>query len=215
MIIVPFQQRFRVYRAHGIHITTVLDIGAYRGDFTTTIKSVWPECRVIQIEADVRQQEYLNQDVIIALLGDVPGQTVDFYTLDNTKITTGSSIYLEKTTHYSSESTVVLSKTMTTLDELATQHDLGGDWHNFGLIKLDTQGSELRILRGATKFLEQNRPRYILCECSVIEYNTGAPLADEVINYMSSIGYVLRDIFDTAYKHGMLLQTDILFERKI
>lgn len=214
MIIVPFQQRFRAYRANGINITVAFDIGAYRGDFTATLRSVWPECTVFQFEADGRQSGYLDPSAIMALLGDVDDENVNFYTLDSTKITTGSSIYLENTAHYTGESTLVLKKTMTTIDTLSRTHDFSGDWYNSGLIKLDTQGSELRILRGATKFLEQHRPRYILCECSVVEYNTGAPSADQVISAMSTNGYALRDIFDTAHNRGMLLQADILFERK-
>lgn len=193
----------------------MLDIGAYRGDFTDTVNSIWPTCIVYQIEADSRQKNYLKDNAIIALLGDEEKLNVNFYTLDQDKITTGSSIFLEKTSYYTDSTTVVLSKQMTTLDKLYDIYKFAGDWKNYGLIKIDTQGSELLILEGAKKFLENKNPRYILLECSLIEYNLNAPKVSEVIHYMDKINYNIKDIFDLSYdSKGGLIQTDILFERK-
>ncbi len=214
MIIPPFQHRFKQLRATNNHIQCALDIGAYRGDFTETIRSVWPTCLVHQIEADERQRQYLQNNAIYSLLGDREEKDIPFYTLNDTKITTGSSIFLENTAHYNSSSTVTIYKTMTTLDSLAEKYRFAGDWQNHGLIKIDTQGSELLILNGAQKFLSGRNPRYILLECSILEYNIGAPRIDQIINYMKTSQYNIVDIFDLSYDNsGSLLQTDILFER--
>ena len=215
MIIQSFQNRLKTLKANNNHIQFVLDIGAYRGDFTETIKSVWSSCIVYQFEADERQKHYLQPNAIFALLGNEDKSDVTFYTLDNDKITTGSSIFLENTQHYTSASTVVLKKPMYQLDTLSEQYKFAGDFKNYGLIKIDTQGSELLILDGAKKFLADRNPRYILLECSVIDYNINAPKINEVIIYMDSIGYNVKDIFDVSYNNnGMLMQTDLLFERK-
>ena len=214
MIITPFQHRFKQLRATNNHIQCALDIGAYRGDFTETIKSVWPTCIVHQIEADGRQRQYLQNNAIYALLGDREMDGVPYYTLNDSKITTGSSIFLENTEHYNSSSTVTVYKTMTTLDSLAEKHRFAGNWQNNGLVKIDTQGSELLILDGARNFLSARKPRYILLECSILEYNIGAPRIDQVIDYMKTAEYHMIDIFDLSYNNsGSLLQTDILFER--
>lgn len=215
MILQSFQNRFKHLKTNNNHIQCVLDIGAYRGDFTDTVNSIWPTCIVYQIEADSRQKNYLKDNAIIALLGDEEKLNVNFYTLDQDKITTGSSIFLEKTSYYTDSTTVVLSKQMTTLDKLYDIYKFAGDWKNYGLIKIDTQGSELLILEGAKKFLENKNPRYILLECSLIEYNLNAPKVSEVIHYMDKINYNIKDIFDLSYdSKGGLIQTDILFERK-
>jgi len=207
-----FARRFNVMKKNQCHIQYVLDIGAYRGDFTTTIKSVWPTAIVRQFEADERQLPWLQSNAIIALLGDVEKE-VDFYTLDESKITTGSSIFKELTPHYTNASTIVQKKRMTTLDILHQKHNFFGNWNTHGLIKIDTQGSELLILAGAKNFLEKQEPRFILLECSVAKYNQGAPVLDEVIREMSEMRYLVKDIFDLSYDNlGTLLQTDILFE---
>lgn len=213
MIIQSFQNRFKQLKSNNNHIQCVLDIGAYRGDFTDTVNSVWTTCIVYQIEADSRQKHYLKDNAIVALLGDEEKSNVNFYTLGQDKITTGSSIFLEKTSHYTDTTTVVLSKPMTTLDKLWEIYKFAGDWQKYGLIKIDTQGSELLILEGAKKFLNSKSPRYILLECSVTDYNFNAPKIAEVFNYMTNIGYTMKDIFDLSYDNGVLIQTDILFER--
>lgn len=215
MILQSFKTRLENLKRNNKHISYVLDIGAYRGDFTETLHSVWPNAIVRQIEADDRQRQYLNSNAIFALLGDTVGKKVDFYTLAEHKITTGSSIYKELTDHYNDTNTIVVSKEMTTIDELDKLHNFYGNWEKLGLIKMDTQGSELLILDGSVDFLSNKKPKYILIECSVLQYNNGAPRIFSVIEKLDKLNYAIVDVFDLSYdSNGQLLQTDILFERK-
>lgn len=217
MLLDSFRRRFNILKNNNTNIKRALDIGAYRGDFTETIRAVWPSCIVTQIEADERQAKFLQPNAIFALLGDKEEENRNFYTLDENRITTGSSIFLEQTPYYTNDTTRVIKKDMTTLDiimsqikEPDTQEEV---WHKHGLVKLDTQGSELLILSGAKNFLRIERPRFILLECSVMEYNRGAPLINTTIEYMYDIGFKITDIFDVNYDAtGKLMQTDILFE---
>ena len=214
MILESFKNRFNIMKSNNCHVQYVLDIGAYRGDFTETVRSVWPTAIVRQIEADERQQPWLEKTAIIALLGDKDDEEVDYYTLDDGKITTGSSIYKELTPHYNTNTTVVIKKTMTTVDSLNRKYNFYGNWRELGLVKIDTQGSELIILDGASEFLESKTPKYILLECSVQQYNLGAPNFAKIIDKLSSLLYTVKDIFDISYDNrGNLLQLDILFER--
>ena len=211
MIIHSFYNRLTNLQFNGVEIKHILDIGAHQGDFTATIHSVWPYADVIQIEADERQQYYLQDNAIIALLGDMVKE-VDFYTLPPEKITTGSSIFKELTHHY--DDCEVIKKQMTTIDILTDQYDFSGDWYNHGFIKIDTQGSELLILDGAKNFLTTKKPRYILLECSVLPYNQDAPLVSIIIQKLEQLNYIFNDVFDLAYDNqGRLLQLDILFTR--
>ena len=88
-----FQYRLSVLQANDIKISNLLDIGAYRGDFTRMVRNLWPEVKVWQIEADERQLPFLQPDAMVALLSSKSNQEVDFFTLDNnSSITTGSSV---------------------------------------------------------------------------------------------------------------------------
>ena len=215
MILQNFYNRFLAMRENNKHITCVLDIGAYRGDFTETIKAIWPMARVWQFEADGRQVAHLQRDAFVGLLlGDVEAN-VDYYTLPDDKITTGSSIFKEQTEHYADGKFIRIVKPMVTLDSLLSELKLHGNWAKNGLVKIDTQGSEQLILEGAKEFLATKQPKYMLIECSVKEYNAGAPLIGDMVSYLNSIGYQISDVFDLSYnQRGELLQTDLLFIRK-
>jgi FkbM family methyltransferase len=57
------------------------------------------------------------------------------------------------------------------------------------LIKIDVQGAELDILKGAIKCLEH--AKHVIVELQKVEYNKGAPNKDEVIEFLKENGFHL------------------------
>lgn len=200
-IIEGFARRLQ-YLKHPVR--SVLDIGAYRGDFARLSQKLFPGASITCIEADERQQEYLQEfDTLFCLLGS-KNKKVDFYTLPENACTTGSSMYKENTVYY--RQPMVIKKQCHKLDDLNLK--------SFDLIKLDVQGAELDVLKGGEKYLERTKPTYLLLETALQEYNQGAPLASELITYLFKHGYKLQDIIDLMYDdNNQLLQVDFLFER--
>ena len=207
-----FEYRMSVLRNNNIYISNLLDIGAYRGDFTRMVKNMWPQVKVWQIEADERQMPYLQPDAINALLSSVSNKEVEFYTLGENSITTGSSMFRELTGYYNNP--IVVTKRTTTLDDLMKRVNFRGNWKNAGMVKMDTQGAELEILRGGENFIKTFQPKYVVLETSVKQYNAGAPLVGDIIEYMREKGYNIQDIMSYVYDNTeSLLQMDILFSR--
>jgi len=69
-------------------------------------------------------------------------------------------------------------------------------------IKIDTQGSELNILKGAEKTLLEQNP-IVTCETWCTEVYRNAPMFNHIINYMVSLGYEVFDIETAAaWKYG-------------
>jgi hypothetical protein len=98
---------------------------------------------------------------------------------------------------------------MTTLDLQLATVELKGSC----LMKLDVQGSELEVLSGATKTLDH--VDVILIEASVLAYNEGAPLINDIFAFMKQIGFVLFDICDEKrLSSKILLQVDLIFVRE-
>jgi len=207
-----FEYRMSVLRNNNINISNLLDIGAYRGDFTRMVKNIWPQVKVWQIEADERQMPYLQPDAINALLSSVSNKEVEFFTLGENSITTGSSMYRELTGYYINP--IVVNKRTTTLDDLMKRVNFRGNWKNAGMVKMDTQGAELEILRGGENFIKTFQPKYFVLETSVKQYNAGAPLVGDIIDYMKEKGYAIQDIMSYVYDNTeSLLQMDVLFTR--
>lgn len=82
------------------------------------------------------------------------------------------------------------------------------------LLKIDVQGGELIVLRGATKVLQLTE--LILLEVSFFHFMKQSPDITEVVAYMSSVGFVPFDIFGLSYRplDHSLAQADIAFVRR-
>ena len=82
------------------------------------------------------------------------------------------------------------------------------------LVKMDVQGCELHVLKGATQVLKCCS--YLILELQEVEYNDGAPMKDVVIEYLKSIGYVIfcekfsKNIADADYFFVNTLRTNII-----
>ena len=79
-------------------------------------------------------------------------------------------------------------------------------------LKIDTQGSEIDILKGGSKIL--NNCKIILLECPIISYNTGAPPLNDYIEYLDNINYLPLEITEKHYLDKVLVQIDIVFLKK-
>ena len=82
------------------------------------------------------------------------------------------------------------------------------------LLKLDVQGYELEVLRGAVKTLSE--AEVVIIECSLIQYNEGAPLFAEVVSFMGERGFVVYDFCGQMRRanDGALFQMDVIFVRE-
>ena len=205
--------RMQALAQQGVQIQLVLDVGSYHGQFGDMIHEVWPQAHVISLEAD-HTHAAINPGQITVCLGSQDNTWVEFHTLPGAGVKTGASYYKELTPYY--QTSVSMPMQTVTLDTLCAQQAWHSElWSTQGMIKLDTQGSELDILRGAHKFLQSEQPRYILAEVSHKPYNLNAPRASEVIHWLHERGYQFVDVWGITYDtQNSLLQTDILFERQ-
>lgn len=80
------------------------------------------------------------------------------------------------------------------------------------LLKLDTQGSELDILRGARGTLARHAIEVLYTEFFVVPHYAGAPLLGDLLAYLGSFGYTLFDLFKGPNaRNGQLRFGDAIF----
>lgn len=186
--------------------TVIYDIGSHEGKWTEECKKIYPKASYIQFEANT-SKKYLTPDAHFEILSDVDKKLVNYYKTTSL-CDTGNSIYRENTIYFSDINSDIEARVTKTLDSLVTEKKL--ELPEF--IKIDTQGSEVDILKGSTNTLKNTK--VILLEISLHEYNKGSPLLHDVIIYMNSIGYIMFDIVDLHYKDSILIQIDALFCKK-
>jgi len=138
----------------------------------------------------------LDATLFCELLGAESDRKVQFNVMGS-----GSSIMSER----SPLPRTVESRQLCTLDSLIKIIDAPG------LLKLDTQGYELEVLKGAARILQDFEA--VLLEIALIEINEGAPLLHDVVAFMKSNGFVAYDILEIHRRplDFALNQVDIVF----
>jgi FkbM family methyltransferase len=63
------------------------------------------------------------------------------------------------------------------------------EWHDFDFINIDTQGSELAILQGIGKYLDQDCLKGIYVEVNSEELYKGIPMVDEIDSYLRQFNF--------------------------
>jgi hypothetical protein len=80
------------------------------------------------------------------------------------------------------------------------------------LLKLDVQGLELEVLRGAEKTLQLADS--VLVECSFVEFYKGQALFGDIMGFLSDRGFALLGGNITSQDQHRWLQGDFLFEAR-
>ena len=200
--------KLKTLKEKGYTPNTIFDIGAHKGTWTDQCLQVYNDADYHLFEAiDYPEldkfREFQNIHVQKGMiLNDIKSE-VDWFEQRNT----GDSMFREKTRFF--ENPTVFRRTTTTLDDVLKDTEITGSV----FIKIDCQGAEIPILKGATKLMEVTD--FILLEIPFFgEYNTGVPTFLEHIQFMDSIGFIPYDILEHHVMKGFLMQVDILFIRK-
>lgn len=161
----------------------VYDIGACVQHWTRKAKQTWPKSKYYLVDAAKSVERFLKTDpYAIVVLSDSDGKIVDFYEDPNNP--GGNSYYKETTGAFTDDHK---SRRITvTLDTLVKENN----WDLPELIKIDVQGAEIDVLKGAATVIA--RCQDIILEAQHVNYNEGAPKFQEVRTYLESIGFELK-----------------------
>ena len=167
--------------------TVIYDIGACVLHWTKETRKIWPKSKIVLFDA-IEEAEFLyaGYDYNINVLGDTDNKIVDFY--QNNEYPSGNSYYKEIGSDWASElynNSNKVQKIMKTLDTVVKERGFPLP----ELIKIDVQGCEVDILKGAKETLKSCK--HLIVEFQHKQYNEGAPLADESIAFVVSLGFKL------------------------
>jgi FkbM family methyltransferase len=165
----------------------VYDIGACVLHWTDYAKELWPTADFYAFEAMSACKFLYDEEKIPSFVGVLgQGQEVDFY--ENIRAPGGNSYYREnpafsdKADEYYPIGTAkkVVTKR---LDDIVKENNFPQP----DLIKIDVQGAELDILKGAQEILKNTK--WLILELPKVEYNIGAPTAHETIEWLAAQGF--------------------------
>lgn len=173
----------------GIEPKVIYDIGSCVLHWTNEAKKHWPQAEFVLFEAMSAVEPIYKETgykYFLGPLGEQDGMEVDFYeNLENP----GGNSYFRENPELSPNAPRLFPEsskkrlTLSTLDTLIRKHNLPLPQ----LIKMDIQGAELAVLKGASLALSQCD--HLILELQHRDYNLGAPKRDEVMEYLRQMGY--------------------------
>jgi FkbM family methyltransferase len=187
----------------------VYDVGAHRGQFAVFARARWPEAEIISfepIEAEARRISHV-----------APGVSVKNVALGAERCK--AELHLSRASDSSSLFPIARqvevfpgTEEVGSLDvEVERLDSYMRAGRQPSLLKIDVQGSELDVLKGAD--LDQVGCVYV--ESSFVELYTGQALAAQVIGYLDEHRFRLADIrnLSRSPESDLAVQADLLFVR--
>jgi FkbM family methyltransferase len=195
---------------------SVIDVGANRGQFALFALHRFPQASLTSFEplptAHSKLHAVVGQDARFRSHQCAVGAEAGSLSLNVTRSDDSSSLLKPTALQLRTfRDTGIVSSTqvdVVRLDDVIGPDRLAEPF----LLKIDVQGYELEVLRGAEQLLQRDGD--VLVEASFAELYEGQALIDEVVVAMYASGYRLRGIFSiTKNSDGTPLQGDLLFSR--
>lgn len=190
----------------GFSPASICDVGASDGNWTFRCLEIYPHARYLCVDPLEENHSSLarlkakfpNVDYWQGCLGPKSGPVILNVDGDGSSILPG---------HFGNQYGIQREVRIEMLDDLVAR----GICPQPELIKLDVQGYELEVLKGASKTLQ--RASALIAEVSFLQFQTGMPIFHEVVRHMSKYGFVVCDIFSLSLRplDNMVGQADLLF----
>jgi FkbM family methyltransferase len=200
---------------HDKKIKTIFDAGANRGDVVAYYKDAFPEATIyafepfpdsFQILAD-RFSADKKVNCIQLAVTDKEG-FLPFYV--NNNVDTNSLLKSAKmglSSDRQVENRSVINVMGTKLDEFCKQHDI----LEIDILKMDVQGGEFAVLKGAEDLLQGKRIKLLYLETYYLEQYENQPLFHDISKLLHGFGYYLQDIYHPIYGKGSIAWSDVIF----
>lgn len=198
-------------------IRTVLDVGAHKGEFSSTIRALFPHARIYAFEplpdCCAMLSNRMRKGGCFQAFPVAIGKTHEQITLWRSRYAKSSSVLTMAVLHkesfpWSAENTPIRVQ-QRALDEYLEQLQLDEKV----LLKIDVQGYEAQVLRGATELLK--RVTCVLLEVSFRPLYEGQGTFAEVHGLLQAAGFSYSGNLEQLCSpvDDSILQADALFVR--
>lgn len=190
----------------------VFDVGANQGETIRAFQKYLPDCTIHAFEPAPETYRVLCTATSSApnvILNNVAlGSAADERPLLVSSLS-GMTSLLQSGKDYWGNVIDSVPVRITTIDAYRSQNKI----ERIDVIKLDTQGFDLEVLRGSAVALAEGSIHLILIEIIFSEIYSGCPRPEEVLSFMRANGFRLIAFYGCHTKEGFACWTDALFAR--
>lgn len=188
----------------------IFDVGANVGQTLEEIRERWSDARVHCFEPSPRAFAELERrakgwpgvKLNPFALGSAPSEQA-FREAESPAL----SSFLVGGTDNSSSATATLQMRIETLDAYCVRESID----HIDVLKTDTQGFDLEVLKGAGEMIGGGKVTMILVEITFADYYTGQATAGELIDHLTTHGYLPVCFYPMHYTQGQGHWIDGLF----
>lgn len=199
---------------------TIFDVGACTGEVTFQYKTLFKNSNIYCFEPFAssyeilkkRTSDFKNIKCYNVALSDITGQ-VDFHVNQYYPTNSMLATHVDSGKNWNDEVFVtkeVIKINSLTLDDFVEQNQI----HKIDILKMDIQGTEYRILEGASRFLEQKKISLIYLEIIIMPTYQEQKYFDEILLLLRRNQFALYNLYNLSYTSaGELRQVDAIFTR--
>ncbi len=188
----------------------VFDVGANRGQSIVNVKKYFPNAHIHAFEPgpttflELKNLTATSRNLTLAnvALGSKSG-TLEF--IENTDSDMSSFLAPGKSCWGSIKKKTLVP--VTTLDGYCSQQNI----QQIDILKIDTQGYDLEVLRGANEMLKSGKIRFIFTEIILSDMYENIPRFDELYGFLLDNGYKLVSFYYPHYQNDHVSWMDGLF----
>lgn len=212
-----YNNAFQVQKSLTDSISPVIfDVGAFDGRTIATYKKLFGDCSVFAFEPTASSFRQLKRkyqaDVSVKLYGLALAEqagTRDLYinksALTNSLLDTSQQGIAE---FPQAENVSKVLVNTNTLDNICKEAGI----NSVDILKIDVQGAELDVLRGARNELLNGTVKLIYLEVEFFEIYKDQPLLHEICSFLYELNFELYSLYNLSYsKSGRLLYGDAIF----
>ena len=190
-------------------LSTLIDVGSNKGQFSILARLYFPKLYIYSFEPQLDQLNIQKQNLgkkNIEYFNNALGsknKKINFYI---TKRKDSSSILHPHLKLQGYKITSVKQILINSLDNILKKKKLKKNV----ILKIDTQGYELEVLKGANKLL--SKVDYILCEVSHLNTYKKQVKSNKLIHYLNKKSFKIAARLNKSFYRKKLFQEDILFK---
>lgn len=193
----------------------IFDVGANRGDTTSKYLELFPDAAIFAFEPFEPSYNIFKkihkQNINVRLVPMGLSNEFGIAQLNvNKSIDTNSLLSSKKlgaTSDYSCETIGTVNINLITIDDFCEKNRI----NEIDILKIDVQGSELNVLKGAKKMLSKNAIKLVYTESYFKQQYSEQPLFHEIASFLYEFGFTLQDIYDPYYNAESILWCDSIF----